>query len=279
MCFVFCSYLAQIQHTLFRSSSMTDRWHSSGWNWNQRQWVQSRRQWRERSSSVTAPVANAPTAPASSTSRPGGGGPEGTSSAMRNIRHGKAFKNFVRGLQKRLKTFLHQNGGWQNADIDAFLISDCDYEEYVRRRMAKQKKDNEPGPRQVKKDKFLKVAAHIQRCSLLAQRSRTELKPELDLAMVRDDKLWIAWLEEHGIEIKAEAAEPPPEEAASASTTVAATAATAEPPAPTEEEEEVVQEEGSQEIALTKLACVKMDSDSDEERPSPDPTSAKEKKC
>ena len=138
------------------------------------------------------------------------------------------------------------------------------------------KKPNEPPPRQIKKEKFLRVAAHIQRCALLAKRSQTELKPELNLAMVRDDKVWLAWLEKHGIERKAEEAEPPPEEASSASTTVAATAAKAEPHDPTEEEEEV-QEKGSQEMALTKLACTKIDSDSESERPLPAPTTTREK--
>ena len=184
---------------------MSDRWWS-GWNWNRghgsRQWDRPARSRQRSSSSAAAPAAGGPAAPAGS-GDPGGSselGPGTSSSQLREKRYAKQVKNWKRGLLDRLGKYLAANGGFRNADILAFIESDCNYTVYSANRDLHDedcRKNNKPVVRRVREDKFGPAAIAIQRCAYLASRTEVELK---DVYKAVDDKVWTAWREKHGIE-------------------------------------------------------------------------------
>ena len=78
-------------------------------------------------------------------------------------------KNWKRGLRDRLKKYLAANGGWRNADIFAFIQSDCNYAVYCANRLEYEedcRRNKKPVVRRVREDKFCSAAIAIQRCSL-----------------------------------------------------------------------------------------------------------------
>ena len=270
---------------------MADRWWSTGWNWKKgggsRQWDRPARPGKGSSSSAAAPAANASAAPAGSAGAGGSSelGPGTSSSQLRCAKYAKSVKNWKRGLQDRLKKYLAENGGWRDADISAFIQTDCNYAVYCANREKYEencKRTGKPIVRRVREEKFLSVAIALQRCSLLGSRREIKLK---EIEVVSDDKLWIAWREKHGIEQKAdESSSSSEEEEPSASAEAAASSPVADPASESSDSQEpfarsklpASKAESAQETALTKIAFVKIDGESDAEPPQPAPTTKAE---